>query len=196
LLGVASLREGADEDALDALDLSIARARLGITLLAGGSIDALDGPPCIEPTVEDVARLMQGRLDGLAAADVAIRLHRSRAREAYAAFLPERSPARPRMRLAADSAPTVRDPKAGRSAGAHRLGEAALEAVVFEDGAIAIYAEPAIALTLASIAAPLAERAIETAGYLELRLAAAPASVTVVLAHEDRRLEWTIALAL
>jgi hypothetical protein len=192
LLGVGALRAGADDDAIDALELAIAQARSGLALLAGGPLAALDGPRSSEPSPEEVARLVRGELDGHAAADVATRLHRSGAIDRYAALLPTRE--RRWIRLAADSAPEVRDPKAGRLVGSTTLASASLEAYAFDDGVLAIYAEPAIALTLASTDVPLAGRPIETAGYLELHLASSPTRVTLTLSQEQRTVEWTLEL--
>jgi hypothetical protein len=196
LLGAAALRDAAaaDEDALDALDLAIEQARHGVRLLGGTPPDlaSLDGPPTHEPTPTEVARLLRGELDGHAAADVAVRLHRSGARHRYAAFLPAARASRP-VRLAADSAPVVRDPSLGRSLGTGALGAAALEAFVFAEPSvvIAIYAEPALgqpapALALVSADVPLASRAAETSGYLELTLVGVPSRVTLVLTDGER----------
>lgn len=188
-------QEAEDEDALDALALAIEQARRGAALLggAGGSLAALEGPPALEPTSADVAALLRGALDGHAAADVALRLHRSGARDVYAAFLPARETLQ--RRLAADAAPAIRDPSLGRSLGRATLGAATLEAYAFAD-AIAIYAEPAIALTLTSVDAPLASRPRETSGYLELAIAGEPASITLELGEGqgEGRLVWSLDL--
>lgn len=194
LLTAGALRDGVeDEDARDALELAIEQARRGAGLLGGGPLSALDGPPALEPTPADVGKLLRGALDGHAAADVALRLHRSGARDLYAAFLPPRE--RVRRRLAADAAPVIRDPGQGRSLGRAMLGAATLEAYAFP-GAIAIYAEPAVALTLMSIDAPLAGRPRETNGYLELALEGAPASLTLELreGQGEGRLVWSLDL--
>ncbi|MFO0686205.1 MAG: hypothetical protein U0234_29350 [Sandaracinus sp.] len=196
LLTVGALRSGegaVDEDARDALELAIEQARRGAGLLGGGPLSALDGPPALEPTPADVAKLLRGALDGHAAADVALRLHRSGARDAYAAFLPQREVVR--RRLAADAAPAIRDPAQGRSLGRATLGAASLEAYAFS-GAIAIYAEPAVALTLVSVDAPLAARPRETNGYLELALEGQPASLTLELreGQGEGRIVWSLDL--
>jgi hypothetical protein len=195
LLGAGVLRQASvDEDARDALDLAIDQARRGASLLGGGALSSLDGPPTHEPTPHELACLLRGELDGHAAADVAIRLHRSGVRDRYAAFLPS-GLAETRVRLAADSAPIVRDPAEGRALGTERLGGASLEAFAFEGGVIAIYAEPAIAVSLVSSDPALATRAIEAAGYLELTLdldRSGSQTVTLELADGDRTLRWTL----
>lgn len=198
LLGAAALRESAaDEDARDALELAIEQARRGVGLLGRGSLSLpdglplLDGPPALEPTPSDVAKLLGGALDGHAAADVALRLHRSGVRDAYAAFLPVREIAR--RRLAADAAPAIRDPSLGRLLGRAELGAAKLEAYAFP-GAVAIYAEPPIALTLTSVDVPLQSRPRETGGYLELLLASEPDAITLELGDGATRLVWSLAM--
>lgn len=191
LLRAASLREGADDE--DAVELAITQARRGMALLSGGTLDALDGPAADPPSEADLARLLRGELDGHAAADVALRLHRSPSRAALEAFLPSREGVR-RIRLAADSAPSIRDPASGRVVGATKLGSATLEAYAFDELVVAIYAEPSVAITLVAIDAALEGRAIETAGYLELRLAEDPASVTLVIAHEEGNVRWVLPL--
>lgn len=196
LLGATALRAAVagDEDALDALDLALAQARRGAALLGGGPLSALDGAPTHEPTSSELVQLLRGALDGHASADVALRLHRCGMRERYLAFLPAEAPA-PRVRLAADSAPAVRDPSAGRALGASLLGEVALEAYAFDaGGTIAIYAEPAIGVSLVSVDAPLASRTLETNGYLELHLEGVPTQITLVLADGDRSVTWTLLL--
>ncbi len=193
-----------EEDARDALELAIDQARRGLALLSGGSISALDGAPTHEPTPRDLSRLLRGELDGHASADVALRLHRSGARDPravgdsrhdrYAAFLPER-PLDTRVRLAADSAPGVRDPSLGRSLGTLILRSGgSLEAHAFEGGVIAIYAESSMTVALTSIDVPLVGRVIETSGYLELCVEGDPESVTLVLADGDRSLTWSLNL--
>jgi hypothetical protein len=195
LLGAGALREAAaDEDARDALDLALDQARRGASLLGGGALSSLDGAPTHEPTAHELARLLQGELDGHAAADVALRLHRSGARDRYAAFLPS-GLAETRVRLAADSAPVVRDPAEGRSLGTTRLGDAALEGFGFEPGVIAIYAEPAVALSMVSSTSPNgtgASRTVEAAGYLEMAVDPTIEELTLVLADGDRSVRWTL----
>lgn len=194
LLGAGALRIGAtDEDARDALDLAIAQARMGSALLGGAPLSTLDGVGAGEPTPREVARLLRGELDGFAAADVALRLHRSGARAHYAAFLPAHA-APPRVRLAADSAPSVRDPALGRSLGTTTLGKVTLEAYVFPDGILAIYAEPAVGLSVASIDVALTARPAQTAGYLELRVEGDPERVALVLADGALETAWTLGL--
>lgn len=194
LLGAAAMRAAAvDEDARDALDLAIEQARRGVTLLAGGALGALEGPPTDEPTPHDVTRLLRGTLDGFSAADVALRLHRSGARSRYEAFLPARPVAR--IRLAADAAPDVRDPAHGRALGSQQLHGAVLEAVAFPDGAIAIYAEPAIDLALASIDARLAGRPAQASGYLELRIERGTPRVTLELESGAEIVRWELPLS-
>ncbi len=195
LLGAATLRNAAhgDEDALDALELAIEQARRGLALLAGGPLSALDGAPMHEPTPHELGKLLRGELDGHAAADVALRLHRSGMRERYAAFLPSRKVAT-RQRLAADSAPAVRDPSLGRGLGAITLGEVSLEAFAFAGGVLAIYAEPPIGIALSSIDVPIAARALEAAGYLELTLEGTPKQATLVLTDGERSVTWTLTL--
>lgn len=195
LLSAGAARAAAvDEDARDALDLALEQARRGAALLGGGPLSVLDGPPALEPTPRELARLIQGALDGHAAADVATRLHRSGMASRFAALLPDRPQPRPRARLAADSAPDVRDPAAGRALGTTALGSAALEAFAFPDGHLAVYAEPAIVLSLESHDVELAERAIERPGYLELCLAGDPAEVTLGLGDGSAHIRWTLPL--
>lgn len=195
LLGAGALRAATtDEDALDALELAIEQARRGVSLLAGGPISILDGAPALEPTPREVARLVAGELDGHAAADVATRLHRSGARGRYAALLPMGFPTEVRVRLAADSAPVIRDPSHGRALGSLALGAALLEAYAFEAGVVAVYAEPAVAISLSSIDSPLAARTIEVVGYLELRVEGDPDSLALALTDGETSVRWSLRL--
>jgi hypothetical protein len=194
LLGAAALRQAVseDDDALDALELALDQAKRGIALLGGGPLASIDGAPTHEPTPHELAQLLRGELDGHAAADVAIRLHRSGARERYAAFLPGSGSRR--LRLAADSAPVVRDPALGRALGTATLGTVALEAFAFDHAIVSVYAEPPIGIVLVSSDARLASRAIETSGYLELALAERPDGVTLVLGDGEQTLTWKLSL--
>jgi hypothetical protein len=181
-----------DEDAADALDLALEQARRGASLLAGRPLEDVAGR-CLDPTPLEIARLIRGELDGHASADVALRLHRSGAYARFAALLPARALLEaPRMRLAADSAPVIRDPSLGRSLGATRLGSTALEAYAFEGHVLAIYAEPALPFSLVEIDASLAARTIETAGYLELCLERDPTSLKLTLTDGQATVAWEL----
>jgi hypothetical protein len=195
LLAAGALRAAsADEDALDALELALEQARRGVSLLTGGPSSILDGAPSLEPTPRELARLVAGELDGHAAADVATRLHRSGARERYAALLPTGSADDVRVRLAADSAPVIRDPALGRALGSAELGRVSLEAYAFEAAVVAIYAEPAVAISLASIDAALERRPIEVVGYLELRVVGDPETLTLTLTDGEASVRWSLRL--
>lgn len=191
-----------DEDAREALELAAKLARHGIAVLDGGALPA-ERVGVDPPTVPDVRRLLAGELDGLAAADVALRLRDNPdVRRSLATLAPVLAvPARvaPRVRLAADAAPEIRDPAGGRLVGARALagspGEVSLEAFVFADGVLALYAEPPVPLRVrASVAGVAAGRARETMGYSELTIPEGAASIELSIELGDHAHTWSLAI--
>jgi hypothetical protein len=189
----------ADEDAREALELAAKMARRGIVVLDGGALP--DERRAVDPpTARDVGRLLAGELDGFAAADVALRLRDNPdVRRALATLAPAlTAPAvlsRPRVRLAADAAPEVRDPASGRLVGAREVEGAALEAFSFADGVLAVYAEPPVALRVrASVDGTPLPRARETMGYAELPIPDGTTDVELTIELGEQALDWNLSL--
>lgn len=203
LLSLAGL--AVDEDDRDALDLAARYAREGLRALSGAAVEAPRGdePP---PPVRDLVRLVRGELDGFASADVALRLRGSaRGRAELARVVPSIvSPAVSRFRVAADSlgpeaglGSVVRDPREGRAIGSLAVGDGALEAFVFPDGALptytalAIYADPPLSLGVAGAGIEVQSR---SPGYVEVRIVDGTHPLTLRVEYGDRSFEWVLSL--
>jgi hypothetical protein len=203
LLSLGGLVSEGDEDDRDALDLAARYAREGLRALGSQVADSRpgDAPP---PPMRDLVRLVRGELDGFASADVALRVRGSvRATVELARMVPSvATPAASRFRLAADSlsvdAPAValRDPRDGRAIGSQSLDEGALEAFVFPDGVIAIYADPPLPLRVTAVGVTGAsmEQRASSPGYVEVGTREV-SPIVLRVEYGDRSFEWALPLS-
>lgn len=154
-IGTLLSAEGSDEDEerAEAVRLVGPYARDGLRALAGKEPPAPRRDDAVVLDAELVG-LLRGSFDGLRLAEIAWRVRESTEARRALALLErlgsdaQEERARPRLRLAADGAATMRDPGSGRRIAELTVAGHAIELHRFEDGAIAAYAASAVLLRL------------------------------------------------
>jgi hypothetical protein len=142
-----------DDERAEAVRLVGPYARDGLRALAGKEPPA---PRRDDAVVldDELVGLLRGTFDGLRSAEIAWRVRESTEARRALALLErlgsdaEPARGRPRLRLAADGAATMRDPSTGRRIAELTVAGHAIELHRFDDGTIAAYAASAVLLRL------------------------------------------------
>jgi len=184
-----------DEDDLEAIRMSAAVARDGLRALAGRPLSE-EPPAAIDPRwttpPSELARLLGGRLDGLAAGSLAIRIRRSDAAVGELRALARlAAPEGRTIALAAADSAAVLDPADGRMIGT--LPALGAEAILFEGEPrrLAVYAEDPFPLRL--VAPELTTEDVRE-GYWIGRVKDGAKRIEAVLHAGERDERWVLDL--
>lgn len=185
-----------DEDEIEALRMSAALARDGLRALTGRPL-AEESVPTIDPrwttSPGELVRLLGGRLDGLAAGSLAIRIRRSPNALGELRALARLSTETERpIALAAADAAAVLDPAAGQVVGT--LEALAAEAVLFEGEPrrLAVYSEDPAPLRL--VAPELTTEDVRE-GYWVGRIQEGVRRIEAILHAGEHTEPWVIELS-